>query len=470
MKTVAKLFWALTAFFAVQITHAGPVNVRVWDATNPAAQFEVPSDLTNAVAIAVGFQHFVALRSDRTVIAWGDNSYGQCSVPPGLSNVVAVHAAGTFSLAVKSDGTVVTWGYLLFLWQLPGSVLTNVAKASINAGAVMVLTRSGLVRTAGEPFMIGSAGYAPSDLTNVAEISLSQEEGIDSFAVALTADGVIRVWGGESEADPILQVPPGLTNPIAVSAGAHHILVIRSDSTVISWGSWGTSDYFNKGQADVPSELSHVVAVAADYFTSFALRDDGTLVAWGAQTYIPPDLPFVTAFAAGFKLRAAIVEPSHVTTPPAILSHPSPTNVVAGIGGDAWFRVQAAGFPPLHYQWYVGSAPIPGATNNTLHLENLTAAQSGVYKVSVSNQAGTTWSQPATLTVVPSLRIDMVPAITLNGTVGRNYRIEWIKAFNGDNTWQTVATVTLTNNPQFYFDASAIGQPSRLYRTVELAP
>ncbi len=52
----------------------------------------------------------MALRSDGTVVAWGDNSYGLTTVPAGLTNVIAISAGGFHNLVLKSDGTVVAWG------------------------------------------------------------------------------------------------------------------------------------------------------------------------------------------------------------------------------------------------------------------------------------------------------------------------------------------------------------------------
>ena len=63
----------------------------------------------------------------------------------------------------------------------------------------------------------------------------------------------------------------------------------------------------------------------------------------------------------------------------------------------------------------------------------------------------------------------MVPAITLTGAIGSSVRIDYINQFGPIDAWVTnLATVTLTNTSQLYFDTSAIGQPVRLYRTVLL--
>jgi len=44
--------------------------------------------------------------------------------------------------------------------------------------------------------------------------------------------------------------------------------------------------------------------------------------------------------------------------------------------------------------------------------------------------------------------------------------VDHINQFGPIDAWVTLATVTLTNTSQLYFDPSAIGQPARLYRLV----
>ena len=65
---------------------------------NWACQTNVPRDLTNAMAIAAGAAHSVALRNDGTVVAWGDNTAGQTNLPAGWGAVKLIAAGGDFTL------------------------------------------------------------------------------------------------------------------------------------------------------------------------------------------------------------------------------------------------------------------------------------------------------------------------------------------------------------------------------------
>ena len=49
-----------------------------------------------------------ALAVGGTVVAWGNDNNGETDVPSGLSNVVAVASGDGQSLALQSDGTVVS--------------------------------------------------------------------------------------------------------------------------------------------------------------------------------------------------------------------------------------------------------------------------------------------------------------------------------------------------------------------------
>lgn len=61
--------------------------------------------------ISAGSYHDLALLSDGRVVAWGNNDSGQCDVPSNLSDVVAISAEGSLSVALLSDGSTVAWGH-----------------------------------------------------------------------------------------------------------------------------------------------------------------------------------------------------------------------------------------------------------------------------------------------------------------------------------------------------------------------
>ncbi|MEK6749011.1 MAG: hypothetical protein AABY83_07365 [Pseudomonadota bacterium] len=83
-------------------------------------------NLTTVVAVAAGGAHSIALLANGTVVAWGENTFGQLgdgtnltrSIPQAvmvsadeqLVSVVAIAAGDDFSLALVADGTLYGWG------------------------------------------------------------------------------------------------------------------------------------------------------------------------------------------------------------------------------------------------------------------------------------------------------------------------------------------------------------------------
>ena len=74
---------------------------------NYYGQVTVPTGLRNVVKISAGAAYSVALKGDGTVVAWE----GPSPVPNGLADVVDISAGYSDSfLALKSNGSVVGWG------------------------------------------------------------------------------------------------------------------------------------------------------------------------------------------------------------------------------------------------------------------------------------------------------------------------------------------------------------------------
>jgi alpha-tubulin suppressor-like RCC1 family protein len=247
--------------------------------------------LTNASAIAGGGSHTVALKSDGTVWAWGLNLNGQVgdgttiewrSVPvqvSGLSNVIAVSAGQGHSVALKSDGTVWAWGQnssgqlgdntlTQRLTPVQVSGLTSVQAISAGGSHTVALKSDGTVWTWGSD-LFGQLGIGSTDprltpfqvsgLTGMSAISAGQYH-----TATLKSDGTVWVWGfnrgGQlGDGTTTTRTSPvqlgGISSVIAVSAGSDHTLALKADDTV--WA-WGQNEYGHVGDGTVALRLKPV--------------------------------------------------------------------------------------------------------------------------------------------------------------------------------------------------------------------
>ncbi len=114
--------------------------VCVWGISSQA---QVPAGTSNAVAIAAGDDHSLALRADGTVVAWGQNFWGQTAAPSQATNVSAIAAGRDHSLALRADGTVVAWGRNTSGQTNVPSFLTNVVAIAGGRNHSLALVETG---------------------------------------------------------------------------------------------------------------------------------------------------------------------------------------------------------------------------------------------------------------------------------------------------------------------------------------
>jgi hypothetical protein len=146
----------------------------------------------------------------------------------------------------------------------------------------------------GNNVVLGSSQRVPQAVVN---LSNARTVAAGEFhAVALRSDGTVVVWGSNFEGKlgtgafggnfPTPQVVSGLTDVTAIAAGLDHTLARRSDGSVWAWGEndacqLGLNDTTARATATQVPGLANVTAIFAGGAHSLALRSDGAVFAWG---------------------------------------------------------------------------------------------------------------------------------------------------------------------------------------------
>ena len=307
-----------------------------WGYDTPAGVATTPKlVLSNAVAVALGMFHGLALRRDGTVAGWRGNFSGQATgaelseraVGPAtvriggrvLTNVIAIAAGRQFSLALETDGTLATWGQN----YIPKELTNALAIAAAGYSSAVLKADGTLVEWFSDPSLHQYGELFPAvGVSNAIAIALGQAY-IGVRRVALLSAGTVTSWGQPGTDYAEAMPPPGLSNVVQVAASGGHTLALKSDGTVIGWG------YNKNGQAtgaptpELPCisagqvrleghTLTNIVSVAAAEGYSLAVSRDGRLVAWGRMVndlypaIVPPGLSNVVAVAAGWDTCLAI--------------------------------------------------------------------------------------------------------------------------------------------------------------------
>ena len=178
-------------------------------------------------SIACGFNHSLAVMSDGSVWAWGDNGSGALGTKTqdvfqntpvrvaGLDGGVIAVAGGTDqSLALKADGSVWSWGVIRLPISgaslgsdVPASVAGIGRATAIGAGwdIDVVLGANGSVWSWGENLGDFGSGAGGDSTTPVQAVGLPA--GVTTIAVkyadvyAITANGAVWAWGSNNHGE-----------------------------------------------------------------------------------------------------------------------------------------------------------------------------------------------------------------------------------------------------------------------------
>ena len=272
------------------------------------------SGLASGVAdVSSTYQAFAARKSDGSVVAWGQSNFGgdtSCAPTPGVcapapagslsSGVTKVWGSYDAFAALKSDGTVVAWGDPSSGGDASspvGGALTGIADVVPNGYAFAAITGAGGVVVWGDPGAGGdptcasvspcAAAPAGSLASGVVDMNSTNE----AFA-ARKADGSVVTWGvptsGGNSSAPI---GGSLTGVRSIAATDKAFAAVKSDGSVVVWGDGDfggnptcTPTVFCS-PAPPGSLAGGVVSIVATNQAFAALKSDGSVVAWGAEGY-----------------------------------------------------------------------------------------------------------------------------------------------------------------------------------------
>jgi len=251
-------------------------------------QCDVPSPNKGFIAISAGWMHSLGLKANGSIVAWGDNENGQCTVPSPNSDFIAVAAGSAHSLGLKADGSIVAWGDNFY-------------------GQCDVLSPN-------KGFIAISAGWMHS--------------------LGLKANGSIVAWGdnfyGQCDA------PSPNSGFTAIAAGYKHNLGLKMDGSIVGWG------YNFHHQCEAPSPNSGFIAISTASTYSLGLKANGSIVAWGTDS-------------KGQQLNNSKGQPTV----------PSPNSGFTALSAGRWYCLSlrpevTPNNPPV----FGDSSPVNGSTNN----------------------------------------------------------------------------------------------------------
>ena len=242
------------------------------------------------VAVSAGANHTVGLKSDGTVVAtkiipqkYFAGDCGQCAVSD-WRDIVAISAGECHTVGMKADGTVVATGRNRY-GECNVSDWTDIV--AISAGRVLTLglkadgTTVSTAIIAEETSSLNEGQGDVEDWIDIVDISTRADH-----SVGLRADGTVVATGNQNlRRDQFLKSHSyhgqcdveDWKNIVGVSAGYDHTVGLKEDGTVVATWYIGDKDY-ERGQCNV-SGWKDIVAVQAGVWCTVGLKADGTMIA-----------------------------------------------------------------------------------------------------------------------------------------------------------------------------------------------
>jgi alpha-tubulin suppressor-like RCC1 family protein len=207
--------------------------------------------VTGLLAISAGRSHTCALRSNGTVVCWGNDSVGQLGngttneltndpvTVSNLTDAVAISAGPDFTCALRSGGTIVCWGSDTLGYLAPGPMHPSLVPAAVDGVADVKAVAAGL----------GSI-------------------------CALSSDGTVSCWGtlaGQVEPKP----EPALSGALAIGTSGDDTCGLLAGGTVNCV--YGTLENLSMPTRIPSVEGATAITVATDAAEGVSVRRNASL-------------------------------------------------------------------------------------------------------------------------------------------------------------------------------------------------
>jgi alpha-tubulin suppressor-like RCC1 family protein len=236
--------------------------------------------------VSAGTNHILAINAAGELYAWGNNSNGQIGIGTTGGNIttptlvastipwISVSAGNLFSLGVKANGSLWSWGNNSSAQLGNGNVsnlISNRTPAQVGLDSNWVFTNAGngsgaAVKANGTLWMWGDNNFGQLGKGN-------NSSGTQNYTPA-------QVTGGDWLC-------------IGHTSGAIHVVALKSNGTLWSWGFNGTGALglgnnniivANYSPQQIGSEQTWVLS-AVGYDHSAAIKVNGTAWTWGDNTF-----------------------------------------------------------------------------------------------------------------------------------------------------------------------------------------
>ena len=356
----------------------------------------VPEDLTGPV-LSVATNDYAAgvVTLDGEVRVWGDPTLAEVTeVPTGISDATTItlgygdvngNAAGHNGAVLHADGRVTAWGDTEAIGQVPTDLR---AKAIALQGYTGYAVRTdGTLATWGDEPIYAT----PVGLTGLVDVSASP-----TGVVALRADGTVVAWGSRN----MDTIPDFGSHKVAeVSAGLGYVLARMDDGTLKAWG-----DFVPGGMPafDGQSPAGRVIDVSAGSpYGAGVVTADGAVRMWGDNwNFAPRELAGkpASAVATSHYQTVAVVTAFRELTQPTLAGTPTAGQTLTAT--PATFSLTPDS--PATGQWYADNAPIAGKTATTLVLDPAVVGESISYRTTATRGSDTVTSASTPLGPVTS--------------------------------------------------------------------